>query len=568
MNKKINAYNLILALILVLELIVIIFFGYQKAGFHEDEYYSYFSSNRSLGLYYPDREWQSSETIKNEFVVLPGERFNYRLISLVQSWDVHPPLFYDILHTACSMFPGVFSKWIGIGVNIIAFILCYVLLYELAKAIGMDKPLRAIVLIAFGFNPMTISGVMFIRMYMWMTVFVIASSLLQVRLIAIIKLRLCDRKLKDDGKYNHKIYRKYLISIALVNFFGFMTQYYYLIFMTMIGFSFCMWMLTIVPRKKVTDGDGNSEEYFEKIGFKIAIKYTAMYVLACGISLMFAVFVYPASLSHIFRGYRGKEAQAAFSDAANILDRFGFFIGLVNEYLLSDLGLLFLILFALAVLGIRIFPKVKKERDRKVVFQIRLLVFTTFCYFFIVAKTALLLGNTSNRYEMPVYPIIILILVYFTRIGARVIVGNRFVKGISLPLAITAIIFSVVCARGLITYKHVLFLYPEEKEYMAFARESLSKGDKLVIAYNDQTPDNIWRLTDEILVFPEAFYVNEANTEEIVGGEFASCESFCAYIADNDNKDAVIENLLYSNLNVTEYEEVYKKDMWTLYRFH
>ena len=57
----------------------------------EDEYYTYFSTNRSLGLYQPDREWQDKQTILDEFAVKEGEGFNYGLVKLVQSWDVHPP---------------------------------------------------------------------------------------------------------------------------------------------------------------------------------------------------------------------------------------------------------------------------------------------------------------------------------------------------------------------------------------------------------------------------------------------------------------------------------------------
>ena len=90
-NKK-TAYFL-LTILMLLQLLVCIYFGMQKQGFHQDEYYSFFSSNRSLGLYEPDRQWQTARTIRNEFVVLPGEGFRYGLVAQVQSWDVHPPLF-------------------------------------------------------------------------------------------------------------------------------------------------------------------------------------------------------------------------------------------------------------------------------------------------------------------------------------------------------------------------------------------------------------------------------------------------------------------------------------------
>ena len=30
----------------------------------------------------------------------------YDMVKIMQSYDVHPPLYYMILHTVCSLFPG------------------------------------------------------------------------------------------------------------------------------------------------------------------------------------------------------------------------------------------------------------------------------------------------------------------------------------------------------------------------------------------------------------------------------------------------------------------------------
>ena len=119
-------YKLIgILIVFALSLAVNLYYCFQKAGFHEDEYYTYFSSNRSIGLYQPDREWQDDLTILTEFTVKPGERFNYGLVKLVQSWDVHPPLYYYIFHTVCSFFPLEFTKWSGLITNLIAFLLSF-----------------------------------------------------------------------------------------------------------------------------------------------------------------------------------------------------------------------------------------------------------------------------------------------------------------------------------------------------------------------------------------------------------------------------------------------------------
>lgn len=72
--KKRNWY-LILGMLLLVQLIAIFYFGSKKAGFHYDEYYSYYSSNVSIGLVPTDREWKPGSEIADEFRVLPGQRF-------------------------------------------------------------------------------------------------------------------------------------------------------------------------------------------------------------------------------------------------------------------------------------------------------------------------------------------------------------------------------------------------------------------------------------------------------------------------------------------------------------
>jgi len=107
-NKKI--FFIGMALLLCLQIIVLFYYGSRKAGFHEDELYSYYSSNKTAGLFVNDREWTTGESFRNELVVLPGEQFRYGVVKQMQSWDVHPPLYYYLLHTVCSLTSGIFSK--------------------------------------------------------------------------------------------------------------------------------------------------------------------------------------------------------------------------------------------------------------------------------------------------------------------------------------------------------------------------------------------------------------------------------------------------------------------------
>ena len=128
-SKKRNlSFVVIMAVLLLGQLALLFYYGNQKAGFHEDELYTFYSTNKTAGLFVNDRQWAQQEELRNDFVVLPGEQFRYNVVKQMQSWDVHPPIYYYIFHTACSLFPDVFSKWLGIGVNMIAFVGSFLLL--------------------------------------------------------------------------------------------------------------------------------------------------------------------------------------------------------------------------------------------------------------------------------------------------------------------------------------------------------------------------------------------------------------------------------------------------------
>ncbi|WP_026523372.1 MULTISPECIES: hypothetical protein [unclassified Butyrivibrio] len=589
LSKKVT---LILIIMLAMQIITICVFGVQKAGFHQDEYYSFFSTNRSLGFYYPDREWVDSETIRNEFVVLPGEGFNYGLVHIVQSWDVHPPLFYDMLHTICSISAGVFSKWQGILLNLIGFAISFLLLNKLARSIGMADGERLVLMFAYGFNPMTISCVLFIRMYMWLTVFVLAYALCHMRLISLIKRYYVGNEItgyvlsKPFDKQFKKGFVNIVLGIAVVSFLGFSTQYYFLIYMGMMSLSFGLWFLFMMPKKKkkkldssgmpeapdrspmnMSIGELLGDEEFTQQAASMAERFGYLLVYGCGcaLALIGAVALYPASFSHIFRGYRGQEAQAAFTDSSNIWERFRFFVGLADDYLLSGFAWLVIAISVIALIGLFFFVRMKNKKDKLHIAHIRILVAATTGYFLIVAKTALLLGNTSNRYEMPIYPIILLLAVYFIKVGIRAIVGHRKLMEIGIPTLVTFLIFILITVKGLVIDRNVLFLYPEDASRIAYARQMNEAGAKAVVMYNDATPDNIWRITDELLEYDKLYYVNEADTEAISDAELTEADTVIVYAADHDNRDEILSIIESCNSKSEKSEKISAKDMWTVY---
>lgn len=557
------------ALLLISQVMTMVYFGGKKAGFHEDEYYSFYSTNRTAGLYEPDREWVDRDTFRNEFVVLPGEGFRYGLVATVQSWDVHPPFFYFILHTACSLFPGVFSKWLGIGVNIVAFVLNFILLSWLAYMVtGRNKGLAFVTAAVHGFNPVIISGVMFIRMYEWLTVFILLCACLHVRAVL--------------GR------KKFLLPLMVVNYLGFLTQYYYIIFLFFMAVGFCLWNLAPCVGRKEDDSPGTHDWrggrfIIRKEVLGKCVVSCVKYGAACGVSLLLAVFSYPASLAHIFRGYRGTGAVSEFLDAANTGERLGFFLGLADEYLFD--GYFWLWFAAFAVMGVMVYRKRKKGEKAENAVGTRtrsgvektaasaygLLLFAVCGYFFTVSKTALLLYETSNRYQLPVYGIIMLLTVAalsglwkeFVRLWYR---GNgktsgRFAAagGVLLCFLLLAGDFHEIASGKMI------FLYEEEQEDVAYARENAKVP--VVVLYNEATPYHIWWRSQELMEYDRIYFASQGNKERITDGVICGSGKLIVYAADYDTKEESLRMILESNEGLKDYRLVSQRSLWSVYEF-
>ena len=114
----------ILILVCALQLFLSLFWAGKKSYLFMDELFSYAAANRAEGTAaeLPANEWLDENWLLDYVSADPDHTFEYSIPYRNQATDVHPPLFYLFLHTACSFVPGDFSYWAGTGCNIIFFI--------------------------------------------------------------------------------------------------------------------------------------------------------------------------------------------------------------------------------------------------------------------------------------------------------------------------------------------------------------------------------------------------------------------------------------------------------------
>ena len=530
-NKK---WICLMTIIMMLQLVVASYFCMQKQGFHYDEYYSYYSSNVTYGLVPTDREWKDVNEIRSEFQVLEGEGFRYGLVKTMQSFDVHPPLYYMILHTICSLFPGIFSKWFGLGLNLILFAICFWLLtYISYSAFHKNKLMATITALLFGFQVGVISGITFIRMYMLLTAWCFALVIWHIP------------TWKDKINLNIK---KSLLLFTLV-MLGFLTHYYYAVFLFFMASYTCLYNWLI--RKD----------------FKGSVIYGC--IVCAGMAA--AVIYYPSCLSHIFRGYRGTEATGAFFDIGNTFYRLKFFTELMNQSVFG--GVFWFLLLLVFLLALSVLYKQKgKNNLRKIVKNysgFTQIGFVTLGYFLVMAQTALLNAEEANRYELPVYGFCMLLMVAVIWKLLMVLQTHLIPKSdsskseqpcknspskIIFTVAVFLVLFVLGAQGYALTQDKVQFLYKSDQENVAWAKDK--KDSTIVYLYN---PNNLWMIWDEseeLMQYDKIYFVNLASEEAIKDMEILSAKEVYVYTSRMEQADILMNHLMLDNPNLKTKEKI------------
>lgn len=531
-NKEKKQYFYVIILVLCLQVLVLIYFGVQKQNFHMDEWFSYYSSNDdSFYLDWQDYQWNSCSIMVEKCVVNTGEGLQYQNVYEMESMDVHPPLYYYFLHTVCSFFPGTFTKWTGLGLNIFFFVVSVWLIGKIVWILSNGSwKLLLTIIIFYGFNPAIISGVMFIRMYMLLTVFILLFVYIHMTIV----------------RKNYQVAIKDVLKIILVTFGGFLTHYYFIIFA---GIFSCVFSVVLLVENK-----NICSSVFGFGGFILGI--------------LLAVIYYPACIRHIFFGYRGEGAQSAFFDLSNTLYRFQYFTNLTCKFAFDDKlkEIIYLGTVCLAIsAGVAAVGWKKGEKpDWKYSYTgawISIII-SVVGYYLLVSKTALINEDEMIRYTLPVYGLLFIISLFFFYHAISYILPKEKLQNLIWLILVTGLL--CLNLDG-IQSKNVLFLYPESRQRIEFAQNN---NEVPVIVFYDMG-GWIWEVAKELEPYNEFYPISQNEIETVKDERIVDSEKLIAYV-DHIAPEKVEESInivMESNRNIKKSELIYKTRFFDVYLF-
>ena len=502
--KKIN--NILFYIAIIITTIVMFVFIGQKNGWHEDEIFSYGSSNykcdnlflnfgdkdslnqlidekivgKNIGetlkniSYYLKNEdefqdelnkkiaeekpiWKTKEQAKEYMTVSSDEIFNYWSVYYNQARDVHPPLFYMLVHLVSSICLNNFTKYIIFSINLIFYIASCFVLKKILRLFNKEE-LSWITVLLYGLSMGMISIVMFQRMYMMLTFFAMVYLYLNINIF------------KNSFEIDKKTKRKLTITVIL----GFLTQYYFCIYAALVAIisAICM-----IKNKKLDS----------------LKRYVWCHVKAAIIGLI----LFPASIYHIFFSYRGAAGGVAE----------GSYLSRLQEYLkLIFYGFSIPEILGYITLGIIIAMFIRRIIIAKRKDIATLICLPIFLFVLVIAKIAPFI---NIRYISIVFPIIIIAVELGVVSSVKELM--KIIKNDKIPQFIrknaSIIIFVVIAlvssGYGLLKSKPE-FLYTDYSKRIEIAEQY----SNLKFVYIGQSPFNQLQDMEEFLRYDNSIIIN------------------------------------------------------------
>ena len=545
-QEKINIVQVIVAIIITCVL-MFIFIG-QKQGWHEDEIFSYGSSNYKYdnllqrysykdtlnqvmdelvtddnilktavnfvyyyffnseefdAVYqekrqYEEPEWKTPEDVEEYLTVSSDEIFSYWSVYYNQSRDVHPPLFYFLVHLVSSLALGQFSKYIIFSINLIFYIGTCIFIRKIMKLFNKDY-LSGITILLYGLSMGAISIVMFQRMYAMLIFFAMCYSYLT--------LKIC----KNNYEIDKKTKRWLTITIVL----GFLTQYYFCIYVVFVAI---VMMLVMLKQKN----------------YASLKSYLWCHIKAAIIGIV----LFPASIYHIFfTGRAGGSGESYISCIKQFLE-FIFYAFSVPNILGYILTVIIAILFII---------KLCKAKRKDIVAVIGIPVIL---YFLVIAKIS---PYIEIRYISLVFPIIAIAIVFMLISIVKQICkyfkkSKKIEKWAQIITVLTITIF--VSVYGLIC-SEPKFLYKDYAQRLEIAEEY----KELKLVYVGEAEFVYIKDIEEFLIYRSTIIVNTWDMDvlednEGLEGETEFILNIKTYVED---VDGTLEKVL-EYTNATDYE--------------
>lgn len=488
-----------------------------KKTLHFDELFSYGSANTpySYAEMVGNREWKNPQSMFSDYLcVNDNDRFNFRMVWNNQSNDVHPPLYYAIIHTVCSFIPNSFSIWIAAFINLFFFLLTIPAVFKICLKLYNDENLALIVCFVFSASNMMIGITMFLRMY--------------VLLLCITTWLVCYHFiwLEDSSKKN-------LISIYTLSVLGLLTHYYFVVFIFILT---CGMIILLLTKKEISR--------------------LLQYIFALGFAGLTFICVYPACIQHIFHGYRGDEAFRnirTLNHYSDVLVNYFNQLGSGMFGIVWNSGSILIIILAFFIF----FGVINRKKGNYNLLNYQyflLLAVVAVAYFFVITKIS---SIQDRRYLAPIFPLLYILLFGCLYTEIKSVVKERYV----------AVIF-IVAALGFFNWNAML--KNNIPDNVQIAQEHYGKKCILLSSSQEDWYRSYEALNNyyQLINFSECMFIAQPFEAPFVDQQLLSATELIVYFDSQDDAEQYQKLLLDTLPRMSKYTFLYEASGATVYLLH
>lgn len=489
-----------LILVILISTGIAIYHGYYKEYLYEDEVLSYTLSNSRNGGYFelePGKWYEGDELYAYTFVE-KGEGFDWKNTIRNQQMDTHPPLYALLLHAVCSLDPGHFSKWTGIGLNIVCYAAVIVLLYLTVMELFPDRPFFSLfVCLAFGLTAGVISLVVFIRMYMLLMVITM--------LCLIWHLKALERDPSPSG----------FLLLCVLTFAGVMTHYFYLVFAFFCAAFLCIFWLC---KKKI----------------RSVLYYTGMMAVAAGLTLI----TWNKVIWQMFAEETAEDALSQKLTAGVIFSKILKMTRQVNEEVFGNRLKYLVIIVLIFAVYLLIRDRKKLKRAFAVDPRIFMVVFVTIGFYLTVSAITPYL---TTRYISPAYPLFIVLAILTLQQAA-----NEVFRSPKLGLAVILLFFALPEWTSL---RNGLF----DENRRIISERSTEHEDDICLFGNSISPEeNVFELRKF-----DKIYVYDGKNAKGASKEISDSDRVVVYVPENSDEEEYVRDIREVNPDLKKMERLY-----------
>lgn len=179
--------------------------------------------DNKLDKFPSENGWFSADILREQYMAMPYNRFNYAGVYWHQRLDNHPLLYYSLVHTSCSLFPNSYSIWYALIINVLALLMIDVILIRIGRLLFRERYAGAVLILTSMMMVVFYGMVSLARMYMLLALICLWFLYISLRIVKEMQVSMPE--------------------IVLCVFLGSQTHYYFYVYAAVTGLIILMILL-------------------------------------------------------------------------------------------------------------------------------------------------------------------------------------------------------------------------------------------------------------------------------------------------------------------------------------